>query len=145
MIFYYCLAPHHFASLHSLRLALSDTMPFTGANIEQDRERGAKEVASPSWSPSEQRAKEVASPPWSPSERIPRTRSERRCERRQRLRNTALSDECSLEPRFQLQRLVLVIREIRPRHRRIHITDIALILDISLRLAVYSRDTIFKY
>ena len=55
MIFYYCLAPHHFASLHSLRLALSDTMPFTGANIEQDRERGAK-GGEAEWSPSEQRA-----------------------------------------------------------------------------------------
>ena len=75
----------------------------------------------------------------------PRTRSERRCERRQRLLSTALNDECSLKPRLQLQRLVLVIREIRPRHRRIHISDIALVLDISLRLAVYSRNTIFKY
>jgi hypothetical protein len=50
-----------------------------------------------------------------------------------------------LKPRLQLQRLMLVIREIRPRHRRIHITHITLILNISLRLTVDSGDTIFKY
>ena len=51
----------------------------------------------------------------------------------------------NLEPRLQLQRLVLVIREIRPRNRRIHVTHIALILNVSLRLTMHTRNTIFKY